>query len=85
MPRTSSAKKALRQTKTRTAVNRAQRSRLRNAVRAVRAATTPEDRQAAFRTAERLLDRAGRKNLIHRATAARIKSRLAKAVQAPTA
>lgn len=78
MPRTKSAKKALRQTKTRTARNRAQRSRLRTAVKNVRTAATLEARQQAYREAERLLDRAGRKGLIHPNAAARLKARLAK-------
>ncbi|HEX9755788.1 MAG TPA: 30S ribosomal protein S20 [Gemmatimonadales bacterium] len=78
MPRTTSAKKALRQTKHRTAQNKAQRSRLRTAVKAVRAAQTPEAREAAFHTAERLLDRAGRKGLVHPNVAARLKRRLKK-------
>ena len=77
MPRTRSAKKHMRQTKARTAVNRAQRSALRSAVKKARAATG-EARKAALLEAERLLDRAGRKNLIHPNTAARTKSRLQK-------
>jgi small subunit ribosomal protein S20 len=69
----------MRQTKTRTAVNRAQRSALRSAVKKARAATG-EERKAAILEAERLLDRAGRKKLIHPNTAARTKSRLKKTV-----
>ena len=79
MPRTRSAKKAMRQTKARTAVNRAQRSELRSAVKKAKStAGTLEERQAAVREAERLLDRAGRKNIVHPNTAARTKSRLSK-------
>lgn len=78
MPRTKSAKKHDRQTKTRTVANRTQRSALRTAVKAARAAETPEQRAAALKRAERLLDRAGRKRLIHPNTAARLKSRLSK-------
>ena len=79
MPRTRSAKKAMRQTKARTAVNRAQRSALRSAVKKAKSATgTPEEQQAAVREAERLLDRASRKNIVHPNTAARTKSRLSK-------
>ena len=79
MPRTRSAKKAMRQTKARTAVNRAHRSELRSAVKKAKATTgTAEERKAALLDAERLLDRAGRKNLIHKNTAARTKSRLSK-------
>jgi small subunit ribosomal protein S20 len=77
VPRTRSAKKHMRQTKARTVVNRAQRSALRSAVKKARTATG-EARKAALLEAEALLDRAGRKNLIHRNTAARTKSRLSK-------
>ena len=77
MPRTRSAKKHMRQTKARTAVNRAQRSALRSAVKKARTATG-EARKAALLEAERLLDRAGRKKLIHPNTAARTKSRLSR-------
>lgn len=82
MPRIASAKKRLRQTKTRTAHNRAQRSQLRTAVKKVRTATSKDQATAAYAEAVKVLDRAGRKNLIHRNTAARQKSRLAKAVAA---
>jgi small subunit ribosomal protein S20 len=68
----------MRQTKTRTAANRAQRSALRSAVKKARTATG-EAKKAAVLEAERLLDRAGRKKLIHPNTAARTKSRLQKA------
>lgn len=78
MPRIKSAKKRLRQTKVRTARNKSQRSTLRNAVKKVRVAATPSETAEAFKTAEALIDRAGRKNLVHRNTAARTKSRLAK-------
>jgi small subunit ribosomal protein S20 len=47
-------------------------------MRKVRNAASREEALAAFRAAERLLDRAARKNLIHRNTAARYKSRLYK-------
>jgi small subunit ribosomal protein S20 len=66
----------MRQTRKRTAQNRAQRSRLRTAVRAARAAAAPEEGDAARRIAEQLLDRASRKRLIHPNKAARLKSRL---------
>lgn len=82
MPRTKSAKKQLRQSHTHAAVNRAQRSQLRTAVKRVRAATTAQEAEAAYAEATKLLDRAGRKNLVHRNTASRAKARLAKAVSA---
>lgn len=80
MPRIKSAKKALRQTRTRTARNRQRRSQLRTAIKKVRLAGTPAEAARAYLEAARLLDRAGRTNLIHRNTASRYKSRLAKLV-----
>jgi small subunit ribosomal protein S20 len=81
VPRIKSAKKRMRQTKTRTARNKAQRSQLRNAVRKVRIAPAGPEAVAALGTAEKLLDRAARKRLVHPNTAARAKSRLAKAAK----
>src|ERR1051325_6118976 len=79
VPRTRSAKKQLRRGKLAAARNKSQRSALRTAVKKVRAvaAGSPEA-AAAYAEAARLLDRAGRKRLIHPNTAARHKSRLAK-------
>ncbi len=77
MPRTRSAKKQLRQTRSRTGRNRAQRSALRTAIKKVRG-VAGDLRAKAFAEAEKLLDRAARKGLIHRNTAARQKSRLSK-------
>jgi len=72
----------MRQTKTRTARNRATRSELRTVIKKVRAAGSPEDAAKAMKEAEQMIDRAGRKNIVHRNTAARTKSRLAKALAA---
>jgi len=82
VPRIKSAKKRMRQTKTRTARNKAQRSQLRNAVKKVRTAATGPEAIQSLATAEQLLDRSARKRLIHPNTAARQKSRLAKAAKA---
>ena len=75
-----SSKKRLRQTATRTVRNRAQRSALRSALRKARTASGA-DAPAALHLAERLLDRAARKRLIHPNTAARHKTRLHKLVR----
>lgn len=85
MPRIKSAKKRHRQTKVRTAKNKAQRSTLRNAVKKVKAAASAADAESAFQEAQALVDRAGRKNLVHKNAAARTKSRLAKLVNAKKA
>ncbi len=79
MPRTRSAKKAMRQSKARNQRNTAQRSQLRTAIKKVRKATTAAEAKAALADAIQLVDRAGRKRLIHPNTAARQKSRLTKA------
>ena len=71
MPRIKSAEKRMRQTKTRTARNRATRSELRTAIKRVRTAATPAESAAALKLAEQMIDRAGRKNIVHRNTAAR--------------
>lgn len=81
MPRIQSAKKRMRQTRARTRLNRAQRSELRTALKKVRSATG-EAAQKAYAEAVTLLDRAGRKRIIHPNAAARQKSRLARAVAA---
>ncbi len=70
----------MRQARSRTLRNRAQRSELRTAVKRVRQATGAAAAQA-YAAAVRLLDRAARKGLIHRNNAARHKSRLAKFIQ----
>ena len=80
MPRIKSAKKRMRQTKRATVQNKAHRSQLRTAVKKVRAAAG-EAIAEAYAEASKLLDRAGRKHLIHRNTASRQKSRLAKLVK----
>jgi len=80
VPRTASAKKALRKSRAANERNRPRRTQLRSAVRKVRAAATKDEAQKALAEAIRLLDRAGRKNLIHKNTADRAKSRLTKAV-----
>lgn len=79
MPRLKSAKKRMRQTKTRTTHNRTQRSQLRSAIKKVRSAAEPAARAAAMEEAVKLIDRAGRKRIIHPNAAARYKSRLATA------
>ena len=79
MPRIKSAKKRMRQSRPRTALNRTQRSALRTALKKVRTATGEAARKA-YDEAVSLIDRAGRKRIIHPNAAARQKSRLAKLV-----
>lgn len=79
MPRIKSAKKRMRQARTHAVTNRTQRSQLRTALKKVRTATA-DAAAAAYAEAVKLLDRAGRKRLVHPNAAARQKSRLAKLV-----
>ena len=81
MPRTKSAQKQMRQAKTHTARNKSQRSALRTALKRVTSASGTKESAAAILEATKLLDRAGRKRLIHPNTAARQKSRLSRAEQ----
>ncbi|MBI4503384.1 MAG: 30S ribosomal protein S20 [Gemmatimonadetes bacterium] len=80
MPRIRSAKKQMRQSRKHRVVNRNQRSALRTAIKEVRSAGSAADAQKAYQTMEQLLDRAARKGLIHKNSAARHKSRLWKVV-----
>jgi small subunit ribosomal protein S20 len=73
----------MRQIRARTTLNRTYRSQLRTAIKKVRSAAGNEA-QGAYADAVKLLDRAGRKNLIHPNAAARQKSRLAKLVATKT-
>jgi len=81
VPRIKSAKKALRQSRVRATHNRALRSTLRSSIKRVRSATTAAAAATAYAAAVRTLDRAARTGIIHRNTAARQKSRLAKVVK----
>ena len=80
MPQIRSSKKRMRQAEAAREHNRAQRSKLRTAVKKVRTAASGEEAQQAYAEAVSVLDRASRKNLVHRNAAARTKSRLAKLV-----
>jgi len=79
MPNTASAKKRLRQNAKRRIHNRAEKSNMRSQIRRVREAVEAGDSdraQTEFKTAQKKIDRAASKNLIHRNAAARTKSRL---------
>ncbi|SFJ36792.1 30S ribosomal protein S20 [Planctomicrobium piriforme] len=87
MPNTPSAKKALRQSDKRRLLNRAQRSALRTAIKKARTSVETGDAaaaQEALRLATKKLDQAASKNLIHKNTASRTKSRLAKLLSKKT-
>ena len=85
MANTKSAKKATRQTVRRTAVNKTRRSRLRSSVRKVEDAIASGNKDAAaaaLKEAEPVIARTAQKGIIHRKTASRKVSRLAKRIGA---
>ena len=88
MANTSSAKKATRKIARRTAVNKNRRSRMRTYVRKVEEALAAGDKAAAetaFKDAQPELMRAATKGVLHRNTASRKVSRLARRVKALSA
>ncbi|MGD9500906.1 MAG: 30S ribosomal protein S20 [Methyloceanibacter sp.] len=83
MANTTSAKKAVRQTTRRTAVNKARRTRLKSSVRKVEEAIASGNKKAAaaaLKEAEPIIVRAAQKGVAHRKAASRKVSRLAKRV-----
>jgi small subunit ribosomal protein S20 len=85
MANTKSAKKAARQTVRRTNANKGRRSRMRSYARKVEEAIAAGDKAAAaaaLKEAEPVLARTAQKGLVHRKTASRKISRLAKRVSA---
>jgi small subunit ribosomal protein S20 len=83
MANTKSAKKAARQSKRRTAVNKSRRSRVRSATRKVEEALAAGDQSLAMTAmaqAEPALIRAAQKGIVHRNAARRKVSRLAQRI-----
>ena len=80
MPNIKSAKKRMEKSRVENTRNRAKRSRIRTAMKRVRAAESAETAQAAFRDAIVLIDRAATKRLMHPNRAARLKGQLARHV-----
>jgi len=81
MPNLKSQKKRLRQDQKRRLRNRTARSQLRSVIKKFRTAAAGDDdeaKQTSFRLAVKKLDQAAAKNLIHKNSAARMKSRLSK-------
>ena len=88
MANTKSAEKRIRQSAKRNERNRAARSAMRTAIKKVRGAVDAGDAptaETALREAVQLIDRTVTKNVVHRNTAARTKSRLVKAVRGTAA
>ena len=85
MANLSSSKKMVRKIERRTARNRDQKSKMRTSIRRVDEAIASGDKAAAetaLRAAQPLIARAGRKGLMHKKTASRKVSRLAKQISA---
>jgi len=85
MANTSSAKKADRQTKRRTEVNKTRRSRMRTEVRKVEEAIAAGNKVAAveaLKVAEPILVRTAQQGVLHKRTASRKVSRLTARVKA---
>ncbi|HEX6693969.1 MAG TPA: 30S ribosomal protein S20 [Longimicrobiales bacterium] len=80
MANTPSAEKRIRQAVKRNEHNRAQRSRLKTAIKSVLNAQDAASAQTALSETSALLDRFASRNLIHRNKAARKKSQLARFV-----
>jgi small subunit ribosomal protein S20 len=88
MANTPSAKKAVRKIAARTEVNKARRSRVRTFLRKFEDAVASGDKtaaEAAFKAAEPEVMRAATKGVVHKNTASRKISRLAKRLKAMAA
>ena len=71
----------MRQDRKRNAQNRAQRSRLKTAIKKVSGETDPQKAETEYKETAAMLDRLATRRLIHPNKAARKKSQLAKAVK----
>jgi len=82
MPNIKSAKKRMKLSAQARLRNRAERTRIRSAIKRVRAADSADAGQERLREAVALLDRAATRRLVHPNRVARIKSGLTRHVQA---
>ncbi len=85
MANSAQARKRARQATQRRAHNMSQRSELRTAIKKVRKAVVAGDKaaaQAVFNESQGVIDSIADKNIIHKNTAARYKSRLSAAIKA---
>ena len=62
--------------------NRAQRSTMKTAIRAIRSAASADEAKASLPSAMKKIDKAAKNRVIHPNAAARLKSRLAKKIAA---
>lgn len=85
MANSAQARKRARQATKQRALNMSQRSTLRTAIKKVRKAIGAGDKaaaQAVFKDSESVIDSIADKNIVHKNTAARYKSRLSAAIKA---
>ncbi|GAB4253830.1 MAG: 30S ribosomal protein S20 [Vicingaceae bacterium] len=75
-----SAIKRIRQTATKTALNKYQHKTTRNAVRKLRATTDKKTAEELFPKVVSMLDKLAKKNIIHKKKAGNLKSKLSKHV-----
>lgn len=88
MPQTTAAKKALRVSRRRRAINDRWRNALRSLERKFRQAVTgekPDEARVLYGKLQSTIDRMARRDIVHRNTAARTKSRLSARLQKATA
>lgn len=78
MPHSKQARKRHRQSEERRVANKSARTSMRTAVKRVLQASSPEAAKQSLPEAMKRVDKAAKKSVIHRNTAARIKSRLAR-------
>jgi small subunit ribosomal protein S20 len=85
MPNTRTAKKAMRQTRRRTEINKSRKSRVRTFIRKVEEAISAGDASAArdaLKAAQPEIMRGAQKGIMHKNTASRKISRLAQRIKA---
>ncbi len=80
--RNRSAEKRVRQSEKRRLRNRALKTRIKNTIKKLMAAESREEKEKLLQEAYSLIDKAVKKHVLHKNTAARKKSRLAKLLAA---
>jgi small subunit ribosomal protein S20 len=70
----------MRQDRKRSIRNKAIKTEIKSAIKKVRQSTNAAEAAEAFKRCASLMDRAAKKSILHKSTASRTKSRLAKAV-----
>ncbi|KPJ59622.1 MAG: hypothetical protein AMJ46_10405 [Latescibacteria bacterium DG_63] len=81
MPHHRSAKKRMRQDKKRAVRNKALKTQIKSSAKKVRQSSTAQEAAEALSKCTSLLDKAVKKSVLHKSTASRTKSRLAKAAR----